>query len=81
MTSLCTPHQFLLYVVSLLVPSSLYSAFMNAGVTHELSTFPLCLRDMRLSPIAPSTFLQGFVPVVILIVTKAINLVDFALGK
>ena len=57
------------------------SVFMYAGVTHELNTFPLRLRDMRLSPITPSTFLQAFVLAVILTVTKAINLVDFALGK
>ena len=36
---------------------------------------------MRLSLITPSTSLQVFAPAVILIVTKAINLVDFALGK
>ena len=54
---------------------------MYAGVTHELRTFPLRLRDMRLSPITPSTFLQAFAPAVILITTKTINLVDFALGN
>ena len=57
------------------------SAFMYAGVTHELSTFPLRIRDMRLSSITPSTFLQAFAPAVILDVAKAINIVDFALGK
>ena len=46
------------------------SAFMNAGLTHELSIFPLCLRDMPLSPTTPSTFLQAFFPVVILILLK-----------
>ena len=57
---------------------------MYAGVTYELSTLPLGLRDyrdMRLSPITPSIFLQTFAPAAILVVTKAINLVDFALGK
>ena len=57
------------------------SAFVYAGVTHELSTFHLRLRDMRLSPITQSPFLKVFGLAVILIVTKAINLVDFALGK
>ena len=57
------------------------SAFMQAGVTHKLRTFPLRLRDMRLSPIASSSVLQSFAPAVILIVTKSINLVQFALGK
>ena len=33
------------------------SAFMCAGVKHEVSTFFLRIRDMRLSPITPSTFL------------------------
>ena len=33
------------------------SALMYAEVTQKLSTFPLCLRDMRLSPITPSTYL------------------------
>ena len=53
---------------------------MSVVVTHELIIFPLCFREMRLFPIVPSTFLQAFAPVVILILTKAINLVDFALG-
>ena len=53
---------------------------MYAGITHELSIFHLPIRDMRLSPIIPLTFLQVFDPAVILTVTKAINLVDFA-GK
>ena len=53
------------------------SAFMYAGVTHELSTFLLRLRYMRLpSPFQHST---RFVPAVMLIVTKAIPLVDVAL--
>ena len=47
------------------------SAFMYAGVTHELSTFSLDLGDMRLSPITPSTFLQATVSAVTLIITKA----------
>ena len=47
---------------------------MYAGVTHELSTFPLRLRDMRLSPITPSTFLQAFAH-------GEIQLIDFALKK
>ena len=46
---------------------------MYAGVIHELRTFSLRLRDMQLSPITPSPFLQAFL---ILIVTKAIILVD-----
>ena len=54
---------------------------MYAGVTHELSIFPLRLCDMRLSPVTLSTFLEAFVPAVILIVTKTFNLVDFALGN
>ena len=54
------------------------SAFTYADVTHELSTFPLGLRDMRPYPITSSTFLQTFAPAVILIVTKANDLVDFA---
>ena len=49
---------------------------MYAGVRHELSTFPLRLRDMCLSTITRSTFFQTFARAVILIVTKAINLVD-----
>ena len=56
-------------------------AFTYAGVTHELGTFPLRLRDMRLSPITPSIFLPALAPAVVLLVTKAIHLVDFALGK
>ena len=64
--------------ISLLVPSSLVHVCLG---THEPSTFPLRLRDKRLSPITPSTFLQAFAPAVTLIVAKAINLVDFALGK
>ena len=50
---------------------------MYAGVTHELSTFPLRLRDLRISSITPSTFLQAFALVVIIIVTKAIDVVNF----
>ena len=61
--------------VSLLV-SSYIAAFINAGVTHELSTF----RE-RLSPIIPSTFLQVYTPAVFLIITKANYLVHFALGN
>ena len=61
------------------VSAMVSSAFMYASVIHELSTFPLRLRDMRLSSITPSTFVQAFVPAEIL--TKAINLMDFALGK
>ena len=119
MTSLCTPHQFLLrtffhsnqsplsfhfihfLLVALLTPTIIltrlfvfsqiwtfsrcftvsaivYSAFMYTGVAHELSTFPLRLRDMRLSPIThhPFEFPPTFAPAVILIVIKAINLVD-----
>ena len=53
------------------------SAFMYAWVTHELRTFPLRFCDIRLSPTIISTFLQVFVPAVMLIVTKAINLVDY----
>ena len=49
------------------------SAFMYVGITHRLSTFPLHLCDMRLSPITPSTLPQAFAPAAILIVTKAIN--------
>ena len=47
---------------------------MYAWVTDDLSTVPLLLHDIRLSPITPSTFLQAFVPAVILIVTKTIKL-------
>ena len=54
---------------------------MNAGITHELSTFSLSDVDVRLSPITPSTFLQVFAPGVILIVTKANILADFGLGN
>ena len=59
------------------------SAFMYAGVglIHELSTFLLSLRDMRQSSITISTALQTFAQAVFLIVTKAINLVDFTMGK
>ena len=56
------------------------SAIIYAGVAHELSTFLLCLRDMRLSPITLSTFLQAFAPALIIVI-KAIYLVGFALGK
>ena len=42
------------------VSAMVSSAFMYAGVTHDLSTFPLRLRDMRLSPTIPSTFIQVF---------------------
>ena len=44
------------------VSATVTSAFVNAGVTNELSTFPLRFRDMRLVPITPSTFLQAFAP-------------------
>ena len=45
-------------VASVIVASAIVAnAFMCAGVTHELSIFPLRLGDMRLSPITPSTFL------------------------
>ena len=57
------------------------SAFLYAGVTQELSSFPLRLRYIRLSPVTPSSLLETYVPAAILIVTKAINLVDFALDK
>ena len=58
------------------------SPFMYAGIIHVLSIFHVRWRDMRLSPITPSTFLQAFAPAeIILIVTKAINLADYALGK
>ena len=56
-------------------------AFLYAGVTHERSTFPLDLPDMRLSPITPSTFLQVISPAVILIITKGNYLANFALGN
>ena len=70
-------------------PSSVVSLFgscvirasMYAEITHELSIFPLGLRDMRLFPITPSNFLQAFAPVVILIITTTKYLVDFALGN
>ena len=54
---------------------------MYPGVTHELSTFPLRLRYMRLYPITFSSLLETFVPAVNLTANKAINLVDFALDK
>ena len=57
------------------------SAFVYPAVKHELSTFPLSLRDMCLCPITPSTFLQAFAPAVILIKTKPNYLVDFVLGN
>ena len=43
------------------------SAFMYAGVTHQLSTFPLRLRDICPSPITPTR--QAFASAVILVVT------------
>ena len=54
---------------------------MCAGVTHELSTFPVIFRDMPVCPFTPSTFLQTFAAAVILIITKANHLVDVVLGK
>ena len=55
---------------------------MVAGVTHELITFSLSLRDMRLSPITLSTFLRAFTPAVILVLYTIANyLVDFPLGN
>ena len=56
------------------VSATLSRSFIYADVTHELSTFPLRFRDLRLSPITPSTFLQAFVLVVIIIVTKATDI-------
>ena len=49
---------------------SLCRPYMYAGVTQELSIFPLIVRDMRLSPIISSTFLQAFTHVINLIITK-----------
>ena len=40
---------------------------MYTGATDEVSTFPLSLRDIRLSPITRSTFLQAFPPAVSLL--------------
>ena len=54
-------------------------AFMYAGVTHELSTFLLRFRDLCLSPNTPLSHVQAFAPAEIIIVTKALNLLDFAL--
>ena len=45
-------------------------AFVYAGVTHELSTFPLR---------HPFDFPPSVCPLVILILSKTINLVDFEL--
>ena len=65
----------------LLFSAIVSSASMYADVTHQLSMLPLRLRDMRLSPITLSTFPQALTLAVTLIITKAINLVDFVLGK
>ena len=54
---------------------------MYARVTYKLSTFPLSLRDMRLSPTTRLTYLQTIAPAVILDVIKTIYLVDFTLGS
>ena len=51
---------------------------MYDGVAYDLTTFPLRLRDMRLSLITPSTFLQAFAPAEILVVTKAIGRASLA---
>ena len=55
------------------------SAIVSCAFMSDLSTFSLRLRDMRLSPITPSTFLLAFALAVILIVIKAINRVDWIL--
>ena len=49
------------FSVSAIVPKS----DMYAGVTHEVNTFPLSLRDVRLSSITSSTFRQPLPPAVI----------------
>ena len=71
----CFP-QTCTFVCCFSVSSIVSSASMYAGVTHELGTFPLRLREMHLSPVTATTFLLAFVLAVILIVTKTINLVD-----
>ena len=63
------------------VGATVSSAFIYAELTHKLSTFPLSLHDMHLSPIIPSTFLQVFAPAVILVITKANYLVDLDQGN
>ena len=45
------------------------------------SSIPLCLRDVRLSPITPSTSLQVYALAIILILTKASYLYNLTLGK
>ena len=77
-----TPHQFHLLTPTIIltglfwqtwtfscgfsVSATVSKALIYAGVTHGLSTFPLRVRDVRLSPITPSTFLQAFAPAVFL---------------
>ena len=60
---------------------SVVSLLLHSCIPHELSTFQLGIRDMCLSPIIPSIFIQTVAPAVIITVTKPINLVDFALEK
>ena len=70
-----TYHQFCLNIFLL---SNRHSQFLHSS----LCTFLSSLRDMRLSPITLSTFLQAFASDVILIVTKTIYIIgDFALGN
>ena len=48
-----------LLLLFLSVSTIVSSPFMYAGVTHELSTFPLSLHELRLSAITSSIFLQA----------------------
>ena len=82
MTSPCQPssHQFLLNTF-LPFPSLSVHLFFYYQLSCQLSTFPLDLRDTRLSPTTPSTFLQALTPAVILIITTSNYLVDFSLDN
>ena len=53
---------------------------MHAATTYEMSTFPLSSLDCK-RPVTPSTYLQATAPGLILIVTKAVYIVDFVLGN
>ena len=64
---------------ALLTPTIILTRYLFANL--DLLPLFLCCFTWCASPITPSTFLQPFDPAVILIVTKAINLVDCALGK
>ena len=72
---------FRLFTYCFFVSVIVSHAFMFAGVTHELSTFPLRVRDMRLSLITLSTFLQAFAPAVNLHCNQSRTSIGFCTSK